>query len=325
MKLLDKIIKGWDNCMNFTDLKYIIEIDKYASISLAAKKLYIAQSNLSRALKKIEKEFDIVIFERTPKGVVTTRDGQRFLNHAKEILYQVNSLTKTYSDLADRGVSLKISVPRASYISEVFSEYLKVLNDEENLRIYYCETNSMRTIRNVLDFHYDIGIIRYNAMHEGYYLSLLKLKKLEYSIILEFDYLLLTSKKSIIADKHIRSDEDLKDCIEIVYGDKRLPSGDYVDLTDNDREERLQKKVIYIYERGSQFEILESVPNTYMWVSPVPEHILDKHGLIQMRCGAYAKYMKDILIFRENYIQKEYAKQFLDMIREKTREYGCYF
>jgi len=311
--------------MNFTDLKYIIEIDKYASISLAAKKLYIAQSNLSRALKKIEKEFDIVIFERTPKGVVTTRDGQRFLNHAKEILYQVNSLTKTYSDLADRGVSLKISVPRASYISEVFSEYLKVLNDEENLRIYYCETNSMRTIRNVLDFHYDIGIIRYNAMHEGYYLSLLKLKKLEYSIILEFDYLLLTSKKSIIADKHIRSDEDLKDCIEIVYGDKRLPSGDYVDLTDNDREERLQKKVIYIYERGSQFEILESVPNTYMWVSPVPEHILDKHGLIQMRCGAYAKYMKDILIFRENYIQKEYAKQFLDMIREKTREYGCYF
>lgn len=311
--------------MNFTDLKYIIEIDKYASISLAAKKLYLAQSNLSRALKKIEKEFDIVIFERTPKGVITTRDGQRFLNHAKEILYQVNSLTKTYSDLVDRGVSLRISVPRASYISEVFSEYLKSLNDEENLRIYYCETNSMRTIRNVLDFHYDIGIIRYNSMHEGYYLSLLKLKKLEYSIILEFDYLLLTSKKSIIVDKHIRSDEDLKDCIEIVYGDKRLPSGDYVDLTDNDREERLQKKVIYIYERGSQFEILESVPNTYMWVSPVPQHILDKHGLIQMRCGAYAKYMKDILIFRENYIQKEHVKQFLDMIREKTREYGCYF
>lgn len=243
--------------MNFSDLKYIIEIDKYASISLAAKKMYVAQSNLSRAVKKIEKEFDIVIFERTSRGVITTREGQRFLNHAKEILYQVNSLKKSYSDLIDHGVSLRISVPRASYISDFFAEYVKSLNSEENLRIHYCETNSMKTIRNVLDFHYDIGIIRYNSMHEGYYLSLLNLKKLEHRLILEFDYLLITSKKSTIAHKHIRCHEDLKDCIEIVYGDKRLPSGDYVDLTDNDREERLQKKVIYIYERGSQFEILE--------------------------------------------------------------------
>lgn len=311
--------------MNFTDLKYVVEIDKYSSISMAAKKLYVAQSNLSRAVKKIENEFDIVIFERTSKGVITTREGQRFLNHAREILYQVNSLTKTYSDLIDNGVSLKISVPRASYISEVFSEHVGALNEEENLRIHYCETNAMKTIRNIIDFHYNIGIIRYNSMHEGYYLSLLKLKKLEYSLILEFDYLLLTSRKSIIADKHIRADEDLKDCIEVVYGDKRLPSGEYIDLTDNDREERLQKKVIYIYERGSLFEILGSVPNTYMWVSPIPQSILDKYGLIQMRCGAYAKYMKDVLIFKENHIHNEHAKKFLALLKEKTREYGCYF
>ena len=311
--------------MNFMDLKYIIEIDKQSSISQAAKKLYVAQSNLSRSLKRIEKEFNIVIFERTPNGVITTREGQRFIKHAKEILYQVNSLTKTYSDFEEKGVILRISVPRATYISEVFSEYIKTLDKEERLRIHYSESNSLKTIRNVLDFHYDIGIIRYNSMHEGYFLSLLKLKQLQYSNILEFDYLLTTSKDSIIADKHIRSDEDLKDCIEVVYGDKRLPSGEYIDLSDNDREESFQNKVIYIYERGSQFEILSSIPNSYMWNSPIPESILDKYGLIQMRCGAYAKYMKDILIFKENPMRKENTKEFIHMLREKTREYGCYF
>ncbi|NLK36990.1 MAG: LysR family transcriptional regulator [Epulopiscium sp.] len=311
--------------MNFTDLNYVIAIDKYGSISLAAKKLYVAQSNLSRAVKELEKEFDITIFQRTPKGVVTTREGQRFLIHAKEIQYQVNNLTNAYSDLTDHGVSLKLSVPRASYISEVFADYLASLHEEENIRIHYHETNSMKTIRNVLDFHYDIGIIRYNSMHEGYYLSLLKLKKLQYRLILEFDFLLLTSKNSIIADKHIRSNEDLEGCIEIVHGDKRLPSGDYVDLSDNDREERHQKKVIYIYERGSQFEILSRVPNTYMWVSPIPQHILDQYGLVQLRCGAFAKYMKDVMIFKENHTPKKHEKQFLDMLREKTREFGCYF
>lgn len=311
--------------MNFTDLNYVIEIDKFQSISLAAKKLYVAQSNLSRAVKKIEKEFDIVMFERTPKGVITTREGQQFLDHAKEILYQVDNLTRAYSSMMEQSVNLKISVPRASYISEVFSEFIKTLNDEKSLQIHYCETNSMKTIQNVIDFYYDIGIIRYNAIHEGYYMSLLKLKKLEHSVILEFDYLLVTSKNSVIADKHIRSDEDLKDCIEVVYGDKRLPSGEYVGLNDNETEESYKKKVIYIYERGSKFEILETIPNTYMWTSPIPQHILDKHGLVQMRCGSYAKYMKDIMIYRENHYPKEHTKIFLGMLKDKTREYGCYF
>ncbi len=311
--------------MNFSDLRYVIEIDKHSSMSLAAKKLYVAQSNLSRAVKKLEEEFNIVIFERTTKGISTTREGQRFINQAKDIVFQVGSLTSEYSDSAERVVNLRLSVPRASYIADVFSEYIGSLNEEEKLRIHYHETNAMKTIGNVIDFNYDIGIIRYNSIHEGYYLSLLNLKKLEYKAILEFDYLLLTSKKSLIAEKHVRNDEDLKDCIEVVYGDKRLPSGEYVDLDDNDREEYRQNKVIYVYERGSQFEILEAIPNTYMWTSPVPQHILDKYGLVQLRCGSYAKYMKDILIYKNSYTNKKHVVKFLEKLRERTREYGCYF
>ena len=311
--------------MNLTNLQYIIEIDKFGSISLAAKKLFVAQSNLSRAVKEMEKEFDITIFQRTSKGVVTTREGQRFLNHAKEIQEQVNSLRTEYSDLTDKGVNIKISVPRACYIAEVFTEYINSLSEENMLRIHYYETNTMKTIRNILDYQYDIGIIRFNSLHEGYYLSLLKLKKLQHRLILEFDYLLLTSKKSDIADKHIRSYDDLKGCIEVIHGDDRLPSGDYVDLTEDDREERSQDKVIYLYERGSQFELLNTIPNTFMWVSPMPQEVLDKYGLVQMRCGAFAKYMKDVMIFKDDHIQKKCEKEFLDLLREKTREYGCYF
>lgn len=311
--------------MNFTNLQYIIEIDKFGSISLAAKKLFVAQSNLSRAVKEMEKEFDITIFQRTSKGVVTTREGQRFLSHAKEIQDQVNNLKTEYSDLTDKGVNIKISVPRACYIAEVFTEYINSLSEENVLRIHYYETNTMKTIRNILDYQYDIGIIRFNSLHEGYYLSLLKLKKLQHRLILEFDYLLLTSKKSDIADKHIRSYDDLKGCTEVIHGDDRLPSGDYVDLTEDDREERSQDKVIYLYERGSQFELLDTIPNTFMWVSPMPQEVLDKYGLVQMRCGAFAKYMKDVMIFKEDHIQKKCEKEFMDLLREKTREYGCYF
>ena len=43
--------------MNLTDLHYVVEIDKSGSISKAAKELYVAQPNLSKAIKHLEREF----------------------------------------------------------------------------------------------------------------------------------------------------------------------------------------------------------------------------------------------------------------------------
>lgn len=311
--------------MNLADLKYIIEIDKQGSISLAAKKLFLAQSNLSRAVKELEKEFDIILFQRTSKGVVATREGQHFIAKAREILYQVDALTNSYSKFSDKGVSLRLSVPRASYISDVFAEYVASRQDADAMRLHYQETNSMQTIRNVTEFHYDIGVIRYNALYESYYLSLLKLKNLQHRLILEFDYLLVTSKKSSFIEQHIRSYEQLEGCIEVSLGDLKLPNGEYIGLMENEEEERNVRKKIYTYEKGSQFEILAAVPNSYMWASPIPQEILDRYGLVQLRCGSFAKYMKDVMIFKEEHIPKQTEKDFLDMLREKTREYGVYF
>ena len=55
--------------MNLTDLHYVVEIDKSGSISKAAKELYVAQPNLSKAIKHLEREFGISIFEGSSKGV----------------------------------------------------------------------------------------------------------------------------------------------------------------------------------------------------------------------------------------------------------------
>jgi len=59
--------------MNLTDLHYVVEIEKSGSISKAAKELYVAQPNLSKAIKHLEREFGISIFERSSKGVKATR------------------------------------------------------------------------------------------------------------------------------------------------------------------------------------------------------------------------------------------------------------
>ena len=45
--------------MNLEHLKYIFAIEKYGSISMAARQLYVAQPNLSRAIKEFEEEVKV--------------------------------------------------------------------------------------------------------------------------------------------------------------------------------------------------------------------------------------------------------------------------
>ena len=54
--------------MNIQYLKYAVEVARIGSISRAAEELYIAQPNLSRAIKELEKDLGITIFDRNSKG-----------------------------------------------------------------------------------------------------------------------------------------------------------------------------------------------------------------------------------------------------------------
>lgn len=70
-------------------------------------------------------------------------------------------------------------------------------------------------------------------------------------------------------------------------------------------------KHVFVFERGSQFRLLESVPNTFMWVSPVPEDLLEKYHLVQIPAENPKKH-KDVLIFREDYKLSTLDNCFID-------------
>ena len=54
---------------------------------------------------------------------------------------------------------------------------------------------------------------------------------------------------------------------------------------------------ICVYDRASQFDLLRSVPGSYMWVSPVPFDTLAREGLVQKPCRSGNVYC-DALISR---------------------------
>ena len=78
--------------MNIKYLKYAVEIAKSGSINKAAEQLYIAQPNLTRAIKELEKELSITIFDRNAKGMTLTPDGEKLIQYGKRILKEIDDV-----------------------------------------------------------------------------------------------------------------------------------------------------------------------------------------------------------------------------------------
>jgi DNA-binding transcriptional LysR family regulator len=81
--------------MTLIQLKYLLEVADKGSINKAAKSLYISQPSLSNAIKEIENELHIEIFERTNKGILVTVEGAEFLGYARQIVDKLSCLRKS--------------------------------------------------------------------------------------------------------------------------------------------------------------------------------------------------------------------------------------
>ena len=146
--------------MNILHLKYAVEIAKTGSLNKAAENLYMGQPNLSRAIRELEAGLGITIFERTPRGMVVTPDGEAFLQYAVRILAQIDEMESVFRDGKKRRLTFSLSAPRADYIAAAMVAFAGETRTEP-CTYYYKETNALRTIRNVLCGEYNLGIIRF--------------------------------------------------------------------------------------------------------------------------------------------------------------------
>ena len=169
--------------MNIMHLRYAVEIEKTKSINKAAENLFMSQPNLSRSIKDLESSLGITIFNRTSKGMTLTAQGEEFLGYAKKILAEIDEVENLYMSENFNKQRFSISVPRSSYISYAFSEFVKHLDLQQKAEIYYKETNALRAISNVLQNKYKLGIIRYQTIYDDYFKSLLDDKHLKAELI----------------------------------------------------------------------------------------------------------------------------------------------
>lgn len=305
--------------MNLTHLRYVVEVERLGSITKAASALYMGQPNLSKAIKELEHEVGVPIFKRSAKGVVPTDKGKEFLQYAKAILVQLDKMEALYKDNIADTASFSLLLPRASYVTHAFTLFLNRLSDKKAMDIKIKETNSMETINSVVECEYDLGIIRYPIAYESFFLPLLEEKNLAVHDSWQYDYVLIMSENSPLAQEKEITEEVLEKYIEVLHGDNIVPNISEV-YQKKSADFHRPRRHIYVYERGSQFDILAACPESFMWVSPMPQEILDRCGLVQRRTPLISKTNKDVLIYQSSYRLSVTDRMFLEELERVRNE-----
>lgn len=88
--------------MELRHLRYFVTAAKEGNLTRAAKKLYISQPPLTRAIMQLEKELEVQLFIRKPRGLEMTPSGLYFLSHAQQLLERLETLVEDTRRISER-------------------------------------------------------------------------------------------------------------------------------------------------------------------------------------------------------------------------------
>ncbi|MBY5314434.1 LysR family transcriptional regulator [Rhizobium leguminosarum] len=85
--------------MAFTlrQVQFFVAVAEQGSVTRAAQNLSISQSSVTEALKELETDLGVELFERHPRGLTITHSGHQFLRHATKILASVSDARTSFS------------------------------------------------------------------------------------------------------------------------------------------------------------------------------------------------------------------------------------
>lgn len=159
--------------MTLQQLKYAVTIAEKGSISNAAKTLFISQPSLTNAIKDLENEIKIKIFERTNRGIRVSSQGGVFLGYARQVIEQTSLLEEKYLNAKPVKKHLSVSTQHYSFAVNAFVNLIQYCDLEEydfTLR----ETRTHEILEDIKNFRSEIGILYVNDFNKNVIFKLIK-------------------------------------------------------------------------------------------------------------------------------------------------------
>lgn len=144
--------------MTLQQLRYLIAIAEHGSMNAAAYNLYASQSNLSTAIRDLERELGITIFKRSNRGVTLTSEGTELLGYARQVVEQADMLESRYAKGDSGRMRLAVSAQHYAFSVQAFVDVIARC-DTDNYEFIMRETSTGQIIEDVGSFRSEIGIL----------------------------------------------------------------------------------------------------------------------------------------------------------------------
>lgn len=238
--------------MTLQQLKYIITIVKYGSITEAAKRLYISQPSLSNAVKDIETELGIIIFSRSAKGITLTTDGNEFLSYARQVTEQFELMEERYTGKKPSRQLCCISTQHYAFAVNAFVNVLSALDTDE-YEFTLRETRTYEIIEDVKNFHSEIGILYLSEFNEKVITKILSENHLCFNHLFTADPHVFISSAHPLAKKASITLDDLDE-----YPCLAFEQGEYNSFYFSEEilSTASHKKIIHVSDRATLFNLL---------------------------------------------------------------------
>lgn len=165
--------------MTLQQLKYMITIAEKGSITEAAKELYVSQPSLSGAIKDVEKEAKITIFNRCRAGVALTTEGMEFLGYARQVVQQMGLLESKYINNPPENQRFCVSSQHYTFGANAFVELVQQFG-QERYEFILNETQTHQIIMDVRNRFSDLGILYLSKSNENVLMKVFEENNLDF-------------------------------------------------------------------------------------------------------------------------------------------------
>ena len=202
--------------MTLQQLRYVDQVATVGSISEAARKLFVSQPTLTEAVRTLEEELRIAIFNRSAKGVTVTREGEEFLASARQILDDAGRIQEKYTGKAVRRPQFAVSCQHYAFAVEAFMEVVRECG-AESYDFTLRETLTSEIIDDVARNRSEIGILYLSRRNERALMKILKKEDLSFEELLTAKPHVFIGKNHPLAKKKSISPGELDDYPYLSY------------------------------------------------------------------------------------------------------------
>jgi DNA-binding transcriptional LysR family regulator len=206
--------------MTILQLKYAVAISESKSMQEAARREYISQPTLSCAIKALEDEVGIQLFERSRSGVFLTNDGREFISYARQVLEQYNLMEDKYITKGNKKLEFNVSTQHYTFAVNAFVNTTSKYKNEK-YKFSIIETKTRKVIDDVKSLRSDIGIIGFNSYNQKVLMKMFEESGLTFHKLMQKDTIVYLRKEHPLAGEKELELEQLEDypCVIFEQGD----------------------------------------------------------------------------------------------------------